>query len=138
MTDRLTPEERSRLMSRIRGKDTNPEMIVRRLVWAMGVRYRLHRRNLPGCPDMAFVTRRKVIFIHGCFWHRHNGCPASRAPKSHVGFWEDKLEKNCLRDACNQARLREMGWDVLVVWECETKDQDVLRSRIKSFLTDQK
>mgnify|MGYP003602984324 CR=1 FL=1 len=138
MTDGLTPEERSRLMSRIRGKDTKPEMLVRRLAWSLGVRYRLHRRDLPGCPDMVFATRRKVIFIHGCFWHRHEGCHANRIPKSHVEFWTDKLEKNRLRDMDNQAKLREMGWDVLVVWECETKDQDALRARIKSFLEDGK
>jgi DNA mismatch endonuclease (patch repair protein) len=138
MTDGLTPEERSRLMSRIRGKDTKPEMIVRRLAWSLGVRYRLHRRDLPGCPDMVFAIRRKVIFIHGCFWHRHEGCQANRIPKSHVEFWTDKLEKNRLRDMDNQAKLRAMGWDALVVWECETKDRDALRSRIKSFLEDGK
>ena len=138
MADGLTLEERSRLMSRIRGKDTKPEMIVRRLAWSLGVRYRLHRRDLPGCPDMVFATRGKAIFVHGCFWHRHEGCPANRIPKSHVEFWTDKLEKNRLRDMDNQTKLRQMGWEVLVVWECETKDRDALRAKIRGFLEDGK
>lgn len=134
MTDGLTPEARSRLMSRIRGKDTKLEMRVRRIIWSMGLRYRLHRRDLPGCPDLVFANRRKVIFIHGCFWHRHEGCSASRIPKSNVDFWADKLEKNRLRDVTVQSHLREMGWNVLVVWECETKKREELILKIKNFL----
>jgi len=134
MTDGLTPEARSRLMSRIRGKDTKLEMLVRRLIWALGFRYRLHRKDLPGCPDVVFSSRKKAIFIHGCFWHRHEGCTANRIPKSNVEFWTDKLNKNHFRDVNSQLKLREMGWSVLVIWECETKDREALLDKVKTFL----
>ncbi len=134
MTDVLSAEARSGLMSRIRGKNTKLELTVRRLVWAAGFRYRLHRRDLPGCPDMVFPGLRKVVFIHGCFWHRHAECSAGRIPKSHVDFWTDKLEKNRLRDMKNQSCLQEMGWGVLVNWECESKDKEALLLKIKYFL----
>ena len=134
MTDVLSAEARSGLMSRIRGKNTKLELTVRRLVWVAGFRYRLHRRDLPGCPDMVFPGQRKAVFVHGCFWHRHAECSAGRIPKSHVDFWTVKLEKNRLRDIKNQALLRENGWDLLVVWECETKDKELLLLKIKEFL----
>lgn len=123
-------------MSRVRSKDTKPEMRVRRLVHSMGYRYRLHYGKLPGKPDMVFPERKKVIFVHGCFWHRHEGCPRCRMPKSRRDFWAPKLEKNKLRDIQNQARLREMGWDVLVIWECETEEAAGLPGRIMYFLED--
>lgn len=132
--DPLSPKERSERMGRVRGANTKPEMAVRRLAHAMGYRYRLHVRELVGHPDMVFVSRKKVIFVHGCFWHRHAGCKNCRLPKSKLDFWQPKLEGNRLRDEANQKKLRESGWDVLVIWECEVRNQQVLRERIQSFL----
>ena len=132
--DTLTREQRSERMSRVRNKDTKPELALRRLVHALGYRYRLHASNLPGHPDLVFAIRRKVIFMHGCFWHRHEGCPQSRMPKSRVRFWKTKLNANRERDQANQGKLNELGWDYMIVWECEIGDTDVLASRIHAFL----
>lgn len=133
-TDPLTPEQRRYTMSRVKGKDTEPELAIRKLVHSMGYRYRLHRKDLPGKPDIVFPGRRKVIFANGCFWHSHD-CRAGRnRPKTNLDYWHEKLEKNKKRDLQNQASLLEMGWDVLVVWECEVSDNDALRSRITNFL----
>jgi DNA mismatch endonuclease, patch repair protein len=121
-------------MSRVRGKDTRPEMVVRRQVFAAGYRYRLHAVNLPGKPDLVFPGRHKAIFVHGCFWHRHLGCSFSRMPKSRVEFWTVKLEGNRARDARNEAALRTLGWSFLTVWECELGDMDSLLHRITAFL----
>lgn len=132
--DRLTPERRSLLMSHVRGKDTTPEMIVRRLAHALGYRYRLHGRKLPGRPDLVFGPRCKVIFVHGCFWHRHEGCRKATAPKSRVEFWEDKFARNVERDARNLRDLDAAGWRSLIVWECETKDPEALRAKLVGFL----
>lgn len=134
--DTLSPGERSERMSRVRSKDTGPEMRVRRLVHALGYRYRLHRKDLPGRPDLVFSSRQKAIFVHGCFWHRHEGCPRCRFPKSPETseFWREKLLGNQERDRRNQAALIELGWSVLVVWECETEDSDSLRSLVTRFL----
>ena len=136
MADTLTPEERSRRMSLVRGRDTKPEMIVRRLAHSMGYRYRLHRRDLPGCPDMVFPSRHKVIFIHGCFWHRHEdpSCPLTRMPKSRHDFWKAKFNANKARDNANQKSLLDLGWSVLVIWECELRDRNQLERRISEFL----
>jgi DNA mismatch endonuclease (patch repair protein) len=131
--DITTPEKRSELMSRIHDRDTMPEMIVRRLVHSMGYRYRLHQRRLPGTPDLVFASRHKVIFVHGCFWHLHT-CPNVRFPKSRLEFWEPKLKENKRRDARQEEELKEMGWDSLVIWECETIDEGVLREKIVTFL----
>lgn len=131
--DTLSPSERSERMSRIRSRDTKPEMAVRRLVFSMGFRYRLQGR-LPGRPDLVFSGRRKVIFVHGCFWHLHSGCPNCRVPKSRLEFWLPKLEANRKRDEENQTQLRELGWATLVIWECELKDSVRLTSRIRKFL----
>ena len=121
-------------MRAVKGRDTGPEMTVRRLTHGMGYRYRLHRKNLPGKPDLVFPGRRKVIFVHGCFWHQHH-CPrGERSPKSSRDYWIPKLKRNKQRDAENQSRLREMGWDVLVIWECEMKNRDALKERIAAFL----
>ncbi len=135
-TDTLSSAERSERMSRVRNKDTKPEMRVRRLIHSLGYRYRLHHGGLPGKPDLVFPERRKVIFVHGCFWHRHEGCSRCRMPKSRQEFWALKLEKNRLRDIQNQAKLEELGWDVLVVWECETEEAAGLPGRIMGFLED--
>lgn len=132
--DKLTPEQRSTCMSRIRSKDTKPEMIVRRLLHSRGYRYRLHDRRLPGKPDLTFVRWRKVIFVHGCFWHMHEGCKRAGIPKSRIGFWKLKLEKNRARDQLNTARLTAMGWRVLVVWECELLDVEAVAEKLEYFL----
>ncbi len=123
-------------MSLVRSKDTKPELRVRRLVHGLGYRYRLHGRDLPGSPDLVFGPRRKVVFVHGCFWHRHEGCSRNRIPKSpeRRAFWREKLDGNARRDRENQEALRRMGWRILVIWECETSDLDRLTSRIKAFL----
>lgn len=121
-------------MSRIGGKDTGPEMVVRRMVHSMGYRYRLHQSKLPGRPDLVFAGRRAVIFVHGCFWHRHAGCELARMPKSRLEFWGPKLEANAARDARKIDELRAAGWRVLVVWECELVDAAKLRSRLAEFL----
>ena len=108
-------------MSRIRGKDTKPEMIVRRLTHAMGYRYRLHAREFPGRPDLVFRPRRKAIFVHGCFWHRHEGCQFAYTPRSRQQFWNDKFESNVRRDQQALIDLASLGWQVLVIWECQTR-----------------
>ncbi|WP_421866053.1 very short patch repair endonuclease [Parvibaculum sp.] len=134
MVDRLSVERRSALMSKVKSKDTSPEMRVRRLAHALGYRYRLHRRSLPGSPDLVFSTRRKVIFVHGCFWHRHPNCRKASMPKSRVRFWSEKFERNVQRDRENLRALRKGGWEVLVVWECQTKDVERLEKKLRKFL----
>jgi len=140
MTDTLTREARSALMSRIRGKDTVPEIYLRQLVHAMGYRYRLHRRDLPGTPDLVFAGRKKVIFMHGCFWHLHDDpkCKLARMPNSNQDYWKPKLERNRERDQENRAKLEALGWQVLVIWECQTrqKNPEPLRQQVSLFLED--
>ena len=138
MTDTLTIAERSERMSRVRGKDTKPEMIVRRMVHGMGYRYRLHDRRLPGSPDLVFRSRRKVIFVHGCFWHRHPdpSCKLARMPKSRQDFWGPKLEGNRERDERTRAALDRKGWRQMVVWECECRHEEQLRNKLREFLED--
>ncbi len=137
--DTLTPAARSERMSRIRGRDTGPEMRVRRLAHRLGYRYRLHRPELPGRPDLVFPSRRKIIFVHGCFWHRHPDpdCGLARLPKSRLDFWLPKLEGNRARDIENQKKITESGWRVLVVWECELRDASRLERVLKTFLDDE-
>lgn len=132
--DTLSPAQRSDRMSRVRSKDTRPELLVRRLVHRMGYRYRLHVRRLPGSPDLVFPARHTVILVHGCFWHRHNCALGNRMPKSRVSFWRGKLEGNKQRDAAQRRALRRLGWRVLVVWECQTRNADPLGSRLLKFL----
>ncbi len=136
MADKLTPERRSENMRRIRSKGMKPEMVVRRLVHRLGYRYRLHRKDLPGKPDLVFGPRRAVIFVHGCFWHQHDkaACLDGRAPKSNTDYWGPKLARNVERDVGAQKALTDAGWRVLVIWECETRDQDELERRIRCFL----
>ncbi|MFB2567266.1 very short patch repair endonuclease [Rhizobium sp. IMFF44] len=130
--------QRSRNMSLIRSKDTGPELRVRKLVHAMGFRYRLHRKDLPGKPDMVFGPRRRVILIHGCYWHAHlryePSCKRARPAKTNVEYWGPKLERNMARDQSNLRKLQDIGWQVLVLWECELKDDETLSARIRSFL----
>jgi len=138
LVDTLTPEERSAHMRKIRGKDTKPEMVVRRMVHGLGYRYRLHKKGLPGSPDLAFSSRRKAIFVHGCFWHAHPdpGCPIAKTPKSRVDFWEAKFARNRERDQRKKAELEELGYDVLVVWECELRRNppEAIKERLDGFL----
>lgn len=134
MSDVLTPEQRSRCMAAVRGKNTKPEIAVRRVLSAMGYRYRLHRRDLPGNPDIVFVARRAVVFVHGCFWHRHT-CRFGRAmPATRVEFWRTKFEANVARDRRAKAKLKRLGWRVLVVWECQLKDCEGVAERLRTFL----
>jgi DNA mismatch endonuclease, patch repair protein len=133
--DRVSPQIRSRIMRAIRSKDMKPELTVRRLVYRMGYRYRLHNHALPGRPDMVFSGRRKVIFVHGCFWHQHGvGCKLAHVPRSNLTYWQPKLERNKVRDAANCEALRSEAWKVLVVWECEVKNARALAKTIKRFL----
>lgn len=133
MTDRLSPERRSALMSRIRGKNTFPELTVRRLVSGLGYRYRLHHKKLPGTPDLAFPSRRKAILVHGCFWHGHK-CMKGRLPKSRLRFWREKIVPNRRRDRIQTRQLAELGWSVLVVWSCQLKKTETMKEKIRKFL----
>lgn len=134
--DTLSPDERSRRMSLVRNKDSRAELTVRKSAHALGCRFRLHVKGLPGHPDLVFPRRRKIIFVHGCFWHRHPGCPRTRYPKSpeSAAFWREKLDANAARDAKTLAALTESGWSVLVVWECQTEKPDDLRGVLTEFL----
>lgn len=137
MADAISKSRRSRNMAAIRSKDMKPELKVRSLVHRLGYRYRLHTKDLPGKPDLVFRPRKKVIFVHGCFWHQHakQSCRDGRAPKSNLGYWAGKLARNIERDARHLAGLRKMGWRVLVVWECETsKLKPALERRLQKFL----
>jgi DNA mismatch endonuclease (patch repair protein) len=134
MADTLSTEERSRLMSRIRGKDTKPELVVRRLLHAMGYRFRLHRRDLPGRPDIVLPRHGVCIFVHGCFWHLHPNCKDARIPKTKRAWWQEKLEGNASRDKCHAATLRRIGWRVLTIWECQTDKQEPLKKRLGRLL----
>ncbi|GGV33183.1 very short patch repair endonuclease [Paenarthrobacter nicotinovorans] len=136
--DLLTPEQRSRNMSKIRGKDTKPELLVRRLLHAKGYRYRLHGQSggskLPGRPDLVFAGRRKVIFVNGCFWHFHDCKAGLHAPAANADFWAAKRSRTRERDARQREQLGASGWQVLTVWECELKDLPVLENRLTDFL----
>jgi DNA mismatch endonuclease, patch repair protein len=134
MVDGLTPERRSRLMSRVRSKDTTPELVVRRILVAFGIRYRLHRVGLPGRPDIVVPSRRTAIFVHGCFWHRHTKCRKASNPTTRADFWNEKFRRNVERDAKNVELLQKEKWRVLIVWECQTKDQDRLRATLRRLL----
>lgn len=126
--------QRSRTMRAVKSCDTTPEMFVRRLVYAMGYRYRLHRKDLPGKPDLTFRSRRKVIFVHGCFWHGHECKRGARVPKTHREYWETKIARNKERDSQHNEELQREGWGVLVVWECQIKEAETVAEQIKCFL----
>ena len=133
MVDHLSPTARSANMAKIRSSDTKPEMVVRRLVHSLGYRYRLHRRDLPGCPDLVFTPRRKVIFVHGCFWHGHDCKRGARQPKTNSDYWRQKIDGNRARDHAAQETLEAAGWDVLTIWECEVRDAQLAdRVRVAS------
>jgi len=131
--DRISKEHRSWNMSRIRSKDTSPEMRVRSFLHCAGFRFRLHVKNLPGSPDIVLPKHRTVIFVHGCFWHRHGGCKYAYVPKSNIEFWESKFKANVERDKRNIADLEHLGWSVEVIWECESLDPELLSIRINTI-----
>jgi DNA mismatch endonuclease (patch repair protein) len=132
--DRLSTEQRSENMRRIRSNDTKPELALRTMLHKLGYRFRLHRKDLPGRPDIVFPGRLKVIFVHGCFWHQHPGCREGRVPGSRLDYWTPKLERNLVRDAANRNLLEEQGWGVLVIWECDLRNPLALSKRVKQFL----
>jgi len=130
MTDHLSPEKRSENMRLIKSKDTVPEKKVRSVAHHLGLRFRLHRKDLPGSPDLLFPSRKIALFVHGCFWHRHEGCAEATTPKTNNDYWSAKFMRNVERDNENKRKLEEKGWKVLIIWECETKSQ----KNIESFL----
>jgi DNA mismatch endonuclease, patch repair protein len=130
----MSPDERHTRMAAIHRENTKPEIAVRRILWRLGARYRLHARDLPGKPDVVIRRLRKAVFVHGCLWHLHDGCPLARVPTSRPDYWPAKLARNKQRDQHNLAELRRLGWSVAVVWECETKDQAALERRLRPFL----
>lgn len=134
MPDRFSREQRRAVMARVRNRNTAPELVVRRLLHAMGYRFRLHRRDLPGSPDIVLPKYRTAIFVHGCFWHGHPGCPRAARPTTNVEFWNRKLDTNLRRDAQVREDLERLGWHVVVVWQCETRDLDALRSRFVDLI----
>lgn len=132
--DTISRRLRSENMRRIRSANTKPELIVRSLTHRLGYRFRLHRRDLPGCPDLVFPSKRKVVFVHGCFWHQHRGCIDGRPPKSNTDYWLLKLANNKKRDKRNRSRLLRLGWKSLVIWDCRTADEKNLKERLRAFL----
>lgn len=132
--DKISIEKRSANMRAIRSTNTKPEMLVRRLVHSLGYRYRLHRKDLPGKPDLVFPAKKKVILVHGCFWHQHSACREGRPPKSNSSFWDAKLKRNVERDTLNVMKLTELGWKSLIVWECEIENSNDLQEKITNFL----
>ena len=136
MADTVPPDVRSRIMAKVKSKGMKPEMRVRKLLHGLGYRYRLHRANLPGRPDLVFPSRRKVVFVNGCFWHRHNGCSRVRIPATNRDYWLSKLESNYIRDVRNVNLLEEQGWSVITVWECQLQDIQATTDRLVSFLDD--
>jgi DNA mismatch endonuclease (patch repair protein) len=137
MADVFSEEKRSWIMARVRGRDTKPEIIVRSFVHRMGYRFRIHCRELPGNPDIVLPRHRKAIFVHGCFWHGHKRCPRSKRPTTNMSFWDQKLDRNVLRDKKSLRALRRNGWNVLVVWQCETRNPKKLLRKLARFLHDE-
>lgn len=135
--DIVSPEQRSQMMKRIRGKDTKPEMIVRSACHAMGLRFRLHRKDLPGSPDLVFPKFRLCLFVHGCFWHRHAGCQYAYTPKTRVEFWLAKFTKNAARDLEVEKALHAQGWRTEIIWECEAKNLKLLRKKLQFIFPEQ-
>jgi DNA mismatch endonuclease (patch repair protein) len=137
MSGREDPAARSAVMRAVKSRNTSPEMKVRALLRAIAPGYRLHRAELPGKPDIAYVGRKRAIFVHGCFWHGHDCARGARAPKANAAYWRAKIDRNRARDARNLESLQALGWRAMVVWECELKDEAALRARLAAFLDDQ-
>lgn len=133
--DKINAQERSKVMAQVKGKNTGPEKRVRSLLHKNGFRFRLHRKDLPGAPDIVLAKKKTVIFVHGCFWHRHPGCKRASMPASNVDYWNSKFARNQARDADNQSRLTSLGWRVIIIWECELKDPNRLEKRLIELLT---
>ncbi len=134
MSDKFTPEKRREIMSRVRGKDTKPEKLVRSLLHNMGYRFRLHRKDLPGKPDIVLPKHHKVVFVHGCFWHGHEECRRAARPATNAEFWNKKIDGNIKRDAQKLEELKATGWHALTIWQCELRDLEALRGKIDRFL----
>ncbi|HCG00189.1 MAG TPA: very short patch repair endonuclease [Chloroflexi bacterium] len=134
MPDVFSSTDRSRIMSKVKNRDTAPKLVVRRLLHRLGYRFRLHRANLPGHPDIVLPRHRKVIFVHGCFWHGHVGCPRGARPATNTEFWNAKLDANARRDKSTQEALDKLGWRILIVWQCETRNETRLAAIIEQFL----
>lgn len=134
MADVFSSEKRSQIMAAVKDRNTKPELRVRSAVHRLGYRYRLHDPKLPGKPDLVLKRHRKVIFVHGCFWHQHPDCKHAERPTSNVTYWHQKLDRNTQRDAKNIALLERLGWDTLVIWECETRDPAAMLDRLVAFL----
>lgn len=132
--DKFEPTVRSRIMRLVKSRDTKPELKVRKACFRLGYRYRLHHKGLPGTPDLVFPKLRTVLFVHGCFWHSHSGCAKSKLPETNREFWSAKLQRNVLRDVNVRSELIELGWNVLVVWECETRSPQGLEARLHQLL----
>lgn len=130
--DTRSPTQRSFIMRSVRSRNTGPELLVRKALHGLGLRFRLHRKDLPGRPDIVLTKHRTAIFVHGCFWHGH-GCPKGRLPKSRIEFWTDKVERNQRRDEESAKALDALGWRVLIIWQCETKNLEVLQLQLKKF-----
>ena len=133
MTDVFSPEKRSAVMRQVKGRDTSPELNVRKLLTGLRLRYRLHRKDLPGAPDIVMPGRRLAIFVHGCFWHGHDCARGARVPKQNRDYWTAKIGRNVARDQRTQAELEQMGWTPVMVWECELKDAPALQARLKAL-----
>ena len=135
MTDVFTAEKRSAVMARVKGRDTKPELIVRRMLWRLGARYRLDRKDLPGRPDIVMPGRKLAVFVHGCFWHGHTCARGARVPKANRDYWTGKIGRNRARDIDTRAKLEALGWRVEVVWECELKEEASVEERAREWLT---
>lgn len=134
MADVFTVEKRSAIMARIKGENTKPEILVRKIVHSLGYRFRVHSNSLRGKPDIVFARHRKLIFVHGCFWHGHAKCSRARLPSTNIKFWQTKIRENALRDTRVKGSLNRSGWRILVVWQCQTKNVEALTQRLRSFL----
>lgn len=135
MTDVFSKEKRSSVMRQVKGRNTTPELTVRRALTKLGARFRLHRKDLPGAPDIVMPGRKLVIFVHGCFWHGHDCARGARQPKANADYWRGKIGRNRERDGETRAKLTALGWRVSVIWECELKDETALRDRLEALLT---
>ena len=134
MADSVSQAKRTEIMSSVKQRHTKPEIVVRKILHRHRFRFRLHNKKLPGTPDIILPKHKAVIFVHGCFWHQHEGCRKSRRPTSNVEFWNEKLDKNVARDSRKESELKKLGWKVLTIWDCEIKDEDLLIEKIKKFV----